>query len=150
MEPDSLAALERRQLDDHFQRYVDLSKLLITLSTASIAMLTALSGIVADTVSSGNAMRPSLTPLAISMLSGVLVQIRICMRPFGTIDVARTANAAHQQQTAQAAASGEQPPTAEIAIRQPPTKLERFAFGTQVGAFALAFGGPPIFRLLCP
>lgn len=119
---DEFEQLRYKLLNQHFSLYVEFSRLLISLSTASLALLAALNEIHGANIA-------AFAMLLCSMIAGVGVQYRIVLRPLSDLDTAATLLLLQQENETDSPAL----------LRRSPSLTERWMFRIQVYMFVSAF-----------
>lgn len=129
----SFDELEYKKLEEHFVEYKAFTRLLLTLSVASLTIVSSTLGKV--DASFLKATIPFAVLQLCSVLSGVFVQYQIMMRPIQTLRQA----AASIQQGQDHSPSSQQSTGRPMKAQGKPEKIERFSRNCQIASFSLSF-----------
>jgi len=129
--------LEKKLLNEHHDLYVSFTRLLLTLSTGSLTLLVAFRGSTPLQTNDTSNITLILTwsLFIISIITGVLVQYRLMMRPLDDINNARISNEN---------AKDNQP----IKLFRKPKKRDWVAFSIQVYTFIFAVTGMALYTMV--
>lgn len=122
-----------KYLNQHHDKYIELVKQMLTLSTTGLALLAAFSG-KTPTGDAGLYAKLAIAALSTTTAMGVLALYKIAERPLTFLS--RIEQSARESQI-----DPQQHPEeiAPIPVRNPPSGVERFAFRMQLIAFFLAW-----------
>lgn len=121
----------KRALDEHFEQYFAFTRLILSLATGSFSLFAALSGTLFSNPQYVALAKSALPLLLVSMLSGVLVQYRLFLRPLNDLKMYELLRIKQGHKKAQSENL--------IIFRRIPSVVERIAFHVQAGSFVLAF-----------
>ena len=117
----------KKSLDHHFEQYLAFTRLILSLATGSFSLFAALSGNLLSNIQYVSIAKVVLPLLLVSMLSGVLVQYRLLLRPLHDLDKLAALLEIYKDQ--------DNP----IIFRKLPSAVEKLFFHIQINSFALAF-----------